>query len=72
MEKNKYFYFLNLKKKLFYFQVDKNKLLQTEFPIIEFDPETFQVLLDYLHSGISTWLSWLISTWLSLAYHHMA
>jgi hypothetical protein len=32
-------------------QVDKNKLLQTEFPIIEFDPETFQVLLDYLHSG---------------------
>ena len=34
-------------------QVDKNKLLQTEFPIIEFDPETFQVLLDYLHSGNS-------------------
>ena len=24
-------------------QVDRNKLLQTEFPIIEFDPKTFQV-----------------------------
>ena len=33
-------------------KVDKIKLLQTDFPIIEFDPETFQVLLDYLHSGI--------------------
>ena len=32
-------------------KVDRNKLLQTEFPIIEFDAETFQVLLDYLHSG---------------------
>ena len=32
-------------------KVDRNKLLQTEFPIIEFDADTFQVLLDYLHSG---------------------
>ena len=32
-------------------KVDRNKLLQTEFNIIEFEPETFQVLLDYLHSG---------------------
>ena len=32
-------------------KVDRHKLLQTEFPIIEFDAETFQVLLDYLHSG---------------------
>ena len=32
-------------------KVDRNKLLQTEFHIIEFDHETFQVLLDYLHSG---------------------
>ena len=32
-------------------KVDRNKLLQTEFNIIEFEPDTFQVLLDYLHSG---------------------
>ena len=32
-------------------KVDRNKLLQTEFSIIEFDADTFQVLLDYLHSG---------------------
>ena len=31
--------------------MDRHKLLQTEFPIIEFDAETLQVLLDYLHSG---------------------
>ena len=32
-------------------KVDRNKLLQTEFSVIEFEPDTFQVLLDYLHSG---------------------
>lgn len=29
----------------------KAKLAQTEFTIIEFDPDTFRVLLDYLHTG---------------------
>ncbi|KAF7996771.1 hypothetical protein HCN44_002417 [Aphidius gifuensis] len=32
-------------------KVDRAKLAQTEFDIIEFDPETFGVLLDYLHTG---------------------
>ncbi|XP_011642478.1 uncharacterized protein LOC105430558 [Pogonomyrmex barbatus] len=32
-------------------KVDKAKLAQTEFDIIEFDPETFRILLDYLHTG---------------------
>lgn len=32
-------------------KVDRAKLAQTEFNIIEFDPETFRVLLDYLHTG---------------------
>ncbi|XP_055608146.1 uncharacterized protein LOC129755598 [Uranotaenia lowii] len=32
-------------------KVDRTKLAQTEFTIIEFDPETFRVLLDYLHTG---------------------
>lgn len=32
-------------------KVDRTKLAQTEFSIIEFDPETFRVLLDYLHTG---------------------
>lgn len=32
-------------------KVDRQKLAQTEFTIIEFDPETFRVLLDYLHTG---------------------
>ncbi|XP_049795003.1 uncharacterized protein LOC126209928 [Schistocerca nitens] len=32
-------------------KVDRAKLAQTEFPIIEFDPETFRILLDYLHTG---------------------
>ncbi|XP_037916826.1 uncharacterized protein LOC119655154 isoform X4 [Hermetia illucens] len=32
-------------------KVDRTKLAQTEFNIIEFDPETFRVLLDYLHTG---------------------
>nr|XP_029736097.1 uncharacterized protein LOC109413887 [Aedes albopictus] len=32
-------------------KVDRAKLAQTEFTIIEFDPETFRVLLDYLHTG---------------------
>lgn len=32
-------------------KVDRAKLAQTEFSIIEFDPETFRVLLDYLHTG---------------------
>lgn len=32
-------------------KVDRAKLAQTEFTIIEFDPDTFRVLLDYLHSG---------------------
>lgn len=32
-------------------KVDRAKLAQTEFTIIEFDPETFRTLLDYLHTG---------------------
>lgn len=32
-------------------KVDRAKLAQTEFTIIEFDAETFRVLLDYLHTG---------------------
>lgn len=32
-------------------KVDRAKLAQTEFNIIEFDPETFRILLDYLHTG---------------------
>ncbi|KAL0114068.1 hypothetical protein PUN28_011408 [Cardiocondyla obscurior] len=32
-------------------KVDKAKLAQTEFDIIEFDPDTFRILLDYLHTG---------------------
>lgn len=32
-------------------QIDRNKLAQTEFTIIEFDGDTFEKLLEYLHSG---------------------
>ncbi|XP_043283597.1 uncharacterized protein rsh isoform X3 [Venturia canescens] len=32
-------------------KIDRAKLDQTEFDIIEFDPETFRILLDYLHTG---------------------
>lgn len=32
-------------------KVDRAKLAQTEFSIIEFDADTFRVLLDYLHTG---------------------
>ncbi|TRY78649.1 hypothetical protein TCAL_06617 [Tigriopus californicus] len=32
-------------------KVDRSKLAQTEFPIIEFDGETFRILLTYLHTG---------------------
>ena len=32
-------------------KVDRTKLAQTEFPIIEFDGETFGILLTYLHTG---------------------
>ncbi|XP_015587911.2 uncharacterized protein LOC107264305 isoform X3 [Cephus cinctus] len=32
-------------------KVDRAKLAQTEFDIIEFDPDTFRTLLDYLHTG---------------------
>ncbi|XP_053951707.1 uncharacterized protein LOC128859051 isoform X2 [Anastrepha ludens] len=32
-------------------KVDRAKMAQTEFNIIEFDPDTFRVLLDYLHTG---------------------
>ncbi|XP_076659669.1 rap GTPase activating protein radish [Halictus rubicundus] len=32
-------------------KVDRAKLAQTEFDILEFDPETFRILLDYLHTG---------------------
>ncbi|XP_032309443.1 uncharacterized protein LOC6504085 isoform X2 [Drosophila ananassae] len=32
-------------------KVDRAKLAQTEFNIIEFDPDTFRVLLNYLHTG---------------------
>lgn len=33
-------------------KVDRAKLAQTEFSIIEFDSDTFRILLDYLHTGI--------------------
>ncbi|KAF0296795.1 Rap1 GTPase-activating protein 1 [Amphibalanus amphitrite] len=32
-------------------KVDRSKLCQNEFTIIEFEPDTFRVLLDYLHHG---------------------
>ncbi|CAM1314793.1 Uncharacterised protein g6651 [Pycnogonum litorale] len=32
-------------------KVDRNKLCQTEFNIIEFDSETFRLLMEYLHTG---------------------
>ncbi|KAI1295662.1 Rap1 GTPase-activating protein 1 [Halotydeus destructor] len=32
-------------------KIDRNKLAQTEFTIIEFDGDTFQLLIEYLHSG---------------------
>uniref|UniRef100_T1JIJ7 Rap-GAP domain-containing protein n=1 Tax=Strigamia maritima TaxID=126957 RepID=T1JIJ7_STRMM len=32
-------------------KVDKNKILQSEFSIIEFDADTFETLLEYLHTG---------------------
>ncbi|XP_065344510.1 uncharacterized protein rsh isoform X2 [Cloeon dipterum] len=32
-------------------KVDRAKLAQTEFSVIEFDPDTFRTLLDYLHTG---------------------
>lgn len=32
-------------------KVDRAKLAQTEFSIIEFDSDTFKILLDYLHTG---------------------
>ncbi|KAE8743030.1 hypothetical protein FOCC_FOCC011353 [Frankliniella occidentalis] len=32
-------------------KIDRAKLAQTEFNIIEFDPETFRLLLDYLHTS---------------------
>lgn len=32
-------------------KIDRNKLAQTEFTITEFDGETFQLLIEYLHSG---------------------
>ncbi|RWS06809.1 rap GTPase-activating-like protein [Dinothrombium tinctorium] len=32
-------------------KIDRNKLAQTEFTIIEFDGDTFQTLIEYLHSG---------------------
>ncbi|XP_033320930.1 rap GTPase activating protein radish isoform X2 [Megalopta genalis] len=32
-------------------KVDRAKLAQTEFDIHDFDPETFRILLDYLHTG---------------------
>ncbi|CAH2000841.1 unnamed protein product [Acanthoscelides obtectus] len=32
-------------------KVDRAKLAQTEFSVIEFDADTFRVLLDYLHTG---------------------
>lgn len=34
-------------------KVDRAKLAQTEFSIIEFDSDTFRILLDYLHTGIT-------------------
>lgn len=35
-------------------KVDRLKLAQTEFNIIEFDADTFRLLLDYLHTGSCT------------------
>lgn len=32
-------------------KIDRNKLAQTEFHISEFDGDTFQLLIEYLHSG---------------------
>jgi hypothetical protein len=32
-------------------KIDRNKLAQTEFHISEFDGETFQLLIEYLHAG---------------------
>lgn len=32
-------------------KVDRGKLAQTEFTIIEFDGDTFQLLIEYMHSG---------------------
>lgn len=32
-------------------KIDMNKLAQTEFTIIEFDGDTMQLLIDYLHTG---------------------
>lgn len=32
-------------------KIDRNKLAQTEFTIMEFDGDTFQLLIEYLHSG---------------------
>ncbi|KAJ6217992.1 hypothetical protein RDWZM_009149 [Blomia tropicalis] len=32
-------------------KIDRNKLAQTEFTIIEFDGDTFQLLIEYMHSG---------------------
>lgn len=32
-------------------KVDRSKLAQAEFSIIEFDSDTFRLLLDYLHTG---------------------
>lgn len=31
--------------------MDRSKLAQTEFAVIEFDADTFRLLLDYLHTG---------------------
>ena len=50
-------------------KVDKTKLAQTEFPIIEFDGETFRILLTYLHTG-SCPLSCLIIPGLICAAEH--
>ncbi|XP_065565417.1 uncharacterized protein LOC136030399 isoform X2 [Artemia franciscana] len=32
-------------------KIDRSKLAQTEFTVIEFDPDTFRLLLNYLHTG---------------------
>ena len=32
-------------------KVDRAKMAQTEFPIIEFEGDTFKLLLNYLHTG---------------------
>lgn len=32
-------------------KIDRNKLAQTEFTVTEFDADTFQLLIEYLHSG---------------------